>query len=113
MIDYLKTIKNLQKNDEYIISKLTIFYEFYSIVDTNEFNKLSIENINDIIDFLHSVYLESKYSNYMYPKLPDAALEVCSDDLRCLLDIILNGTSDDKFNLEKKIIDKLDENEVI
>ena len=108
MIDYLNIMMNLQKNDEYIISKLTIFYEFYSIVDTNEFNKLSIENINDIIDFLHSVYIEYKHSNYMYPKLSDAALEVCNDDLRCLLDIILNGTSDDKFNLEKKIIDKLD-----
>ena len=99
MRNYGILVKQLKEKDKYIIPKLAIYHELSSLTYIEE---LSAEDITEIIEYLHNVYLGNEL-NYQYPKIAKVASELCHFDLQELLLCIRKDDS----RLEQQILDKL------
>ena len=56
MLNYIELVKELEKKDEYIITKLSIYYELSSLTYIDE---LPAEDVAEIIEYLHNIYLSN------------------------------------------------------
>lgn len=100
MINYAALLKQLKEQDEYIISKLSIYYELSALTNVEE---LAVEEVDEIVEYLHNIYMNNEDMSYRYPKLAEAVAEVCDYDLQELLSSIQkNGTE-----LEEQILTQM------
>ena len=100
MTNYVELIKQLEKQDERIISKLSIYYELSAYTDLAE---LPAEDIDEVVEYVHNIYLSNDDMDYLYPKVAEAALEVCDYDLQQLLTSIRENGDE----LEEQILEEL------
>lgn len=100
MVNYTALVKQLKEQDEYIISKLSIYHELSSLTNVEE---LAAEDVDEIVEYLHNIYMDNDDMSYRYPKVAEAAAEVCNCDLqRLLYSIRKNG-----IELEEQILTKM------
>ncbi len=100
MTNYMELLKQLEKKDEHIITKLAIYNELFSLTFMED---LTQEDTNDIVEYVHSFYLSNDDTGYLYPKLARATLEACNYDLQKLLASIREKSKD----LGEQILNKL------
>lgn len=101
MTNYMTLLKELKEKDEYIITKLTIYHELTS---SSDIKRMSLENIDNIVEYLHNIYLTNDDLNYLYPKVAEAALNVCN----CKLSKLLSSIQENSDELEEQILYELD-----
>lgn len=100
MLNYSELLRQLKKKEEHIITKLAIYHELTSSVDIEE---VLPEDVDEIVEYLHNIYLNNDNMSYRYPKVAEAALSICDYELSNLLSSI----HEDSNKLEKEILDKI------
>lgn len=100
MTNYVTLLKELKEKDEYIITKLAIYHELTS---SPNIKRMSLENIDTIVEYLHDIYLTNDDLNYLYPKVAEAALNVCN----CKLSKLLSSIQENSDELEEQILYEL------
>ena len=100
MINYVELTKRLKEKDEYIVSKLSIYHELSSLTNVEE---LAAEDVNEIVEYLHNIYMNNDEMSYAYPKVAEAAAEVCNCDLQELLFSIRKNST----KLEEQILTQM------
>ncbi len=100
MTNYVELTKQLKEQDKYIISKLSIYHELSSLTSIEE---LVAEDVNEIVEYLHNIYMNNDNMSYRYPKVAEAAAEVCNCDLQKLLSSIRKNSTE----LEEQILTKM------
>ena len=82
------------------ISKLSIYYELASLTNIE---KLAAEDVDEIVEYLHNIYMNNDEMSYVYPKVAGAAAEVCNFDLQGLLHSIRKNSA----KLEEQILTQM------
>lgn len=100
MINYVELTKRLKEKDEYIVSKLSIYHELSSLTNVEE---LAAEDVNEIVEYLHNIYMNNDEMSYAYPKVAEAAAEVCNFDLQGLLHSIRKNSA----KMEEQILTQI------
>ncbi len=100
MINYVELTKRLKEKDEYIVSKLSIYHELSSLTNVEE---LAAEDVNEIVEYLHNIYMNNDEMSYAYPKVAEAAAEVCNFDLKGLLHSIRKNSA----KMEEQILTQI------
>lgn len=100
MTNYTELVKQLKEQDEYIISKLSIYHELFSLTSIEE---LAAEDVDEIVEYLHNIYISNGEISYRYPKVAVTAAEVCNCDLQELLFSIRKNSTE----LEEQILTKM------
>ena len=100
MVNYTALVKQLKEQDEYIISKLSIYHELSSLTNVEE---LAAEDVNEIVEYLHNIYMNNDEMSYAYPKVAEAAAEVCNFDLQGLLHSIRKNSA----KMEEQILTQI------
>lgn len=101
MLNYPEIVKQLEEKDEYAMTKLAIYHELSSLTYIEE---LSAEDIIEIIEYLHNIYMNNDDMSYRYPKVAEASLYICNYDLN----VLLTSIKENQEELENQILDKLD-----
>ena len=100
MINYVELTKRLKEKDEYIVSKLSLYHEISSLTNVEE---LAAEDVNEIVEYLHNIYMNNDEMSYRYPKVAEAAAEVYNFDLQELLHSIRKNST----KLEEQILTQM------
>ena len=100
MVNYTALVKQLKEQDEYIISKLSIYHELSSLTSIEE---LAAEDVDEVVEYLHNIYMNNDNMSYRYPKVAEAVDEVCNCDLQELLFSIRKNSTE----LEEQILTKM------
>ena len=82
------------------ISKLSIYHKLSALTNVEE---LAVEEVNEIVEYLHNIYMNNQDMSYRYPKLAEAAAEVCNCDLQELLHSIRKNSTE----LEEQILTQM------
>ncbi len=100
MTDYVELSKQLEVQDVNIITKLAIFHELSSSIGIEE---MSIEEVNEIVEYVHNIYLNNDNTDFIYPKVAYATLRVCNFSS----DKLLSSIRENRKKLEEQILDIL------
>lgn len=100
MTNYVELTNQLEEQDKNIITKLAIFHELSSLIGIED---LPSEDVNEMVEYLHTIYLNNDDTDFLYPKVACAALQVCDFSSDKLLSFIRENSEE----LEEKILDIL------
>ena len=77
--------------------------EYHELSSLTSIEELAAEDVDEIVEYLHSIYMDNDDMDYLYPKVAEAALEVCDYDLKKFLTSIRENGDE----LEEQILDEL------
>lgn len=88
MLDYQQVVKQLKEKDEQFIEKLSIYQEMslYPV----ELDEVSVKDVNEVVDYLHNIYIHNGVNSVVCSVVVTTALELCDYDIkevqRCIRD---------------------------
>ncbi len=100
MTDYIELTKQLEVQDVNMITKLAIFHELSSSIGIEE---MSVEEVNEIVEYIHNIYLNNNNTDFIYPKVAYATLGVCNFSS----DKLLSSIRENSKKLGEQILDIL------
>ena len=100
MTNYVELSKQLKEQYINRITKLAIFHELSSSIGIEE---MSVEDVNEIVEYVHNIYLNNDNTDFIYPKVAYATLRVCNFSS----DKLLSSIRENSKELEEQILDIL------
>ena len=72
-------------------------------IDVEDMEKQDTEDVDEIVEYLHNIYMNNDEMSYAYPKVAEAAAEVCNFDLQGLLHSIRKNSA----KMEEQILTQI------